>query len=572
VRIADWIDRRMAGRQPTTLSVVGLALVLTVLSGAVMVAMWLRYGAIAEQRVRLDDVASVLAQHASRTVDSVDAVLGVLAERIASVATTGTPTAEDLRDLLRDHIAGQPHVRGMLFLDARGIGRGDSEAAPPRPIDASDREYFRHHRQPAGRGLFIDAPVFSRVSGVWRIVLSRRVQSAGGEFLGVVAAGIDPPIFTDIHRELAIGGTSVMSLLRGDGRLMARHPSVERGLGEPVALGELVDERRFVSASRTVDRYPLTVVISMPIKAALVSWERQVTVIAIATVSALLALVLVGFVLIDQSRRLESTVAALALARDEAVQARLREEDAGRAKSAFLANTSHELRTPLNAILGFSEVLRDGHVGALEPKQRGYAASIHDAGTHLLGLISDLLDMAKIEARELQLRESVVDMADIVADGVKLTASRAAERGVVVVSRVEGESIRIRGDAQRLRQIVLNLMSNAIKFTAAGGRVWIEASIDAGGRPTLIVSDSGIGMSQEEVQVALTPFRQVESPFTREHEGTGLGLPIVMALAELHGGYLKVESERGVGTRVIVSLPGARLVMGPVSALKAAAG
>jgi signal transduction histidine kinase len=180
--------------------------------------------------------------------------------------------------------------------------------------------------------------------------------------------------------------------------------------------------------------------------------------------------------------------------------------------------------------------------------------------------------MAKIEARELQLRESVVDMADIVADGVKLTASRAAERGVVVVSRVEGESIRIRGDAQRLRQIVLNLMSNAIKFTAAGGRVWIEASIDAGGRPTLIVSDSGIGMSQEEVQVALTPFRQVESPFTREHEGTGLGLPIVMALAELHGGYLKVESERGVGTRVIVSLPGARLVMGPVSALKAAAG
>jgi len=550
----------MAGRQRTTLSVVGLVLVLTVLAGAITVATWLRYGAIADQRDRLDDTAAVLAQHAARTVDSIDVVLGGMAEKIAALSVEGGPAAEELRDLLHDRTAGLPHVRGVLYVDAQGIGRGDSGAAPPRPLDASDRVYFRHHQERAGASVFIDAPVFSRVSGHWRIVLSRRVQSADGRFLGVVAAGIDPAIFSDIYRGLAIGGTSTISLLRADGRLMARHPPSNQGMGEPVALSETADDRRFLVATRTLDRHPLTVLISMPIKSALASWERQVTVIIAATIIALLVLGLIGFVLIDQADRLESTVVALAAARDEAVRARLREEDAGRAKSIFLANTSHELRTPLNAILGFSEVLRDGHVGTLEPKQRGYAASIHDAGTHLLGLISDLLDMAKIEARELQLRETTIDMADIIADGVKLTGSRATERGVVVIPRIEGESIRIRGDAQRLRQIVLNLLSNAIKFTAAGGRVWIDASIDAGRRPTLVVSDTGIGMTDEEIQIALTPFQQVENPFTREHEGTGLGLPIVKALVELHGGYLKVESEHGVGTRVTVSLPAMRLV------------
>ncbi|MBM3534927.1 MAG: hypothetical protein FJX60_18015 [Alphaproteobacteria bacterium] len=560
----------MASRQRTALSVVGLALVLAILAAAVLVASWLRYGAVADQRARLDDVAAVLAEHAARTVDSIDVVLGVLAERIAIVSAGGTPTAEELRDLLRDRIAAQPHVRGVLYVDARGVGRGDSDVAPPRPLDASDRGYFRHHQQGAGGGLFIDAPVASRVSGQWRIVLSRRVQSADGEFLGVVVAGIDPATFADVYRGLAIGGTGTISLLRADGRLMARHPPDDQAMGEPV-VSVRAEDSRFLTAMRTLDRHPLTVLIVVPIREALASWERQVTVIVAATIVALLVLGLIGFVLIDQAGRLESTFVALAGARDEAVRARLREEDASRAKSSFLANTSHELRTPLNAILGFSEMFRDGHAGTLEPKQRGYAASIHDAGSHLLGLISDLLDMAKIEARELQLRETIVDMAGIIADGVKLTGSRATERGVVVIPRVEGESIRIRGGAQRLRQIILNLLTNAIKFTPAGGRVWVDASVDAGRRPTLTVSDTGIGMTEEEIQIALTPFQQVESPFTREHEGTGLGLPIVKALVELHGGYLKIESERDGGTRVTVSLPAARLVIRPLAGTEAAA-
>ena len=561
MRIADWIDRRLAGRQRATLSVIGLVTVLAVLAGAVATAWWLRQGSLADQRVRLDDVAAVLAQHAGRTIESVDLALSVVAERIGATGSADRADAEGLRQLLHDHIVGLPHIRSVLYLDANGIGRGDSEAAPARPINAADRPYFQHHQQHTGRNLYVGVPVWSRVSGQWTITFSRRVQSPDGTFLGIVAAGVDPGVFSEIYQGLAIGSTSRMSLVRGDGILMARHPPSSSGLAEPIgASGGVQDDA--VLTIRRVERYPISVLIAMPTAAALQGWEHQVAVIGGATVVALMFVGMIGYLLLDQSDRLETTVGALAAARDEAVRARLREEDAGRAKSAFLANTSHELRTPLNAILGFSEVLRDGHVGPLDPKHRGYAASIHDAGTHLLGLISDLLDMAKIEARELHIREAIIDLADVVADGLKLTEQRAAERGVVVISRVEGDAIRIRGDAQRLRQIVLNLLTNAIKFTAAGGRVWIDASIDAGGRPTLAVSDTGIGMTAEEIQVALTPFRQVESPFSREHEGTGLGLPIVKALVELHGGTLSVESERGIGTRVTVSFPPSRAIFG----------
>ncbi len=570
-RIVHWVDRRLAVRQRASLGVLGLVIVLVVLIGAIAAATWLREGAIADQRLRLDDVATVLAQHASRTADSVDLVLGIVAERIASRLPVIGEDAAEMRQLLRDHVAGQPYIRSVLFLDAKGIGRGDSEAAPARPIDASDRPYFLHHVDQPGRDLYIGTPVWSRVSNQWTVVLSRRVQALDGTFLGVVAAGLDPGVFSDFYRDLSIGSVSTMSLTRSDAILIARHPREDTLMSAPVSLEDETDPRRVVSAMRTVDRYPLIVMITMSLKTALSGWEHQVMVIGGATFAILLFIGTIGFFLLDQSDRLEKVVGALASARDDAIRARLREEDAGRAKSSFLANTSHELRTPLNAILGFSEVLRDGHVGILEPKQRGYAASIHDAGTHLLGLISDLLDMAKIEARELQLRETVVDFGEVIADSVRLTEGRATDRGIVVIAKVENGPISIRGDAQRLRQIALNLLSNAIKFTSAGGRVWIEAVVDAGGRPTLIVSDTGIGMSPEEIEVAMTPFRQVESPLTREHEGTGLGLPIVKALIDLHGGYLKIESERGVGSRVTVSLPASRLAGGTPADIKAAA-
>ena len=164
-----------------------------------------------------------------------------------------------------------------------------------------------------------------------------------------------------------------MSLMRSDEILIARHPRVDALMAAPISLEGETDPRRVVSAMRTVDRYPMIVMITMSLKAALSGWEHQVMVIGGATLAILIFIGTIGFFLLDQSDRLEKTVGALASARDDAIRARLREEDAGRAKSSFLANTSHELRTPLNAILGFSEVLRDGHVGILEPKQIGRA-------------------------------------------------------------------------------------------------------------------------------------------------------------------------------------------------------
>jgi signal transduction histidine kinase len=564
VRISDWIDRRLAGRQRLTLTVIGFVTVLAIVTGAIIVVLWLRGNALADQRRHLDDLARVLAQHASRTIEGVDIALTGLSERVTAISPEQRLDPNYLRQLLGDHVAGLPHAQAILFIDQSGVSRGDSEAAPPRPLDASDRAYFKHHQGSDGRSLFIDAPVLSRVSGLWTIVVSHAVRGTDGTWLGVIAAGLNPMVFSEFYSGLALAEAGLVLLVRADGALMVRFPPDDRAYADPARPADLLDSG-WLASTRAVDRYPLSVTVAVPLSAALVGWEHQATIIAIAAVIALVVVILIGLVLLDQSQRLEATVRALAAARDAAVQACLREEEAGRAKSAFLANTSHELRTPLHAILGFSEIMRDGHLGMLEPRQRGYAAGIHDAGTHLLGLINDLLDMAKIEARQLQLRESLVDLADVIGDAVRLNERRAGQYGVSVIARTEPHSLTVRGDPQRLRQIAINLLSNAIKFTEAGGRVWIDASLDDRGRPTLVVRDTGIGMSAEDVEVALKPFRRIESSYAREREGTGLGLPIVKALVDMHGGTLTIESERQHGTTVTVALPAWRAVPQPAS-------
>ncbi len=243
---------------------------------------------------------------------------------------------------------------------------------------------------------------------------------------------------------------------------------------------------------------------------------------------------------------------ALRLAKEEA-------EMASRAKSQFLANMSHELRTPLNAVLGFSEVIRDGLMGEDMPRYREYAADIHRAGEHLLNLINDVLDLSKVEVGRLILNDDLVEVADLVESCVRLLEVRAREGGVEIERRVRSGLPLIRGDALRLKQILLNILSNAVKFTPAKGRVEVSAEVTAAGDMLLAVADTGIGMAARDIPVALAPFRQVEDALSRRFEGTGLGLPLAKSLTELHGGTLEIESEPGHGTTVRITLPAARL-------------
>jgi signal transduction histidine kinase len=239
----------------------------------------------------------------------------------------------------------------------------------------------------------------------------------------------------------------------------------------------------------------------------------------------------------------------LATAKEEA-------ETASRIKSEFLANMSHELRTPLNAIIGFSDVMQSELLGPLGPRYRSYARDIQESGEHLLGIINDILDLSKIEAGRLTLREEILDPAAMVQECARLVRVRAEEAEVALDLQIRDDApSQLSADAVKLKQILLNLLSNAVKFTPRGGRVEVKLQRGAGGALEITVRDTGIGMSEADVAIALQPFRQIESTLARTHEGTGLGLPLTKALIELHGGTMAIESARGSGTTVIVSFP-----------------
>jgi PAS domain S-box-containing protein len=235
-------------------------------------------------------------------------------------------------------------------------------------------------------------------------------------------------------------------------------------------------------------------------------------------------------------------------------------EAANYAKSHFLANMSHELRTPLNAILGFSEVLQNGIAGALQSRQAEYIGLIRQSGEHLLRVINEILDLARIDAGKLELHEEVVDPRRLVDNCIALVQDRASKGLLSLSAKVADEVPHLRVDPTRLTEIVLNLLSNAVKFTELGGSVTTTVQRMPHGDIQIVVRDTGCGMSRAEIDVALEVFGQVDGGLARQHEGAGLGLPLARRLAELHGGSLTIESEKGRGTTVTVTLPPTRAV------------
>ena len=236
-------------------------------------------------------------------------------------------------------------------------------------------------------------------------------------------------------------------------------------------------------------------------------------------------------------------------------------ELANRSKTEFLANMSHELRTPLNAIIGFSEIIKNqllGPVGAT--RYREYATDIYRSGTHLLDIINDILDLSKLEAGKLDLHEREISVPDVVEDCLRLVRERAHQAGLRLTTEIAPDLPHLWADQRLVKQILLNLLSNAIKFTARGGQVTVAARIADSGELALVVADTGIGMSAADIEIALTPFGQVDSALTRRHQGSGLGVPLVKSLIERHGGRLAIASQPGAGTAATVFFPVPRVL------------
>lgn len=486
-----------------------------------------------------------------------------------------------------------------------------------KPVDLSDREYFRIHRDNPDAGLFIGRPVMGRVSNQVGIQVSKRLENPDGSFGGVVVFSLNPDFLTSLHRSIDLGKNGNMTLVGLDTIIRARFVSGEKaedGLGVGESLGEsrifkdLAEQQTgtFTGACvlgggvriyhwRKVQGYPLVVTVGLEKEEALSDADRHAFLILSISSTAILLIALIASMLAREiSQRVAHEIAlfrknaklkeanfslteqheALLLKSAQLAEERInlqqmnaqlslaqeQSEMAHKAKNAFLANMNHELRTPLNAIIGFSEIMSAKLFGDLSDRYAEYAEAIHASGDQLLGVIDQVLDFARIEAGKLEISEGRTSLSAIVDTALRSVRDQAENEQIELSQSMPARPLSVRGDRTRLSQVLINLLSNAVKFTPSGGRVSVCAELEDSGGLCITVADSGIGMSAEEIEWAFEHFQQVDNSFSKRFAGIGLGLPLARQFAELHGGTLSIESEPDKGTKVMFRLPANRVI------------
>jgi signal transduction histidine kinase len=555
--------------------VVGALLIFVTLAGAGL-SLWDLYdNAIDASRENMTNLGFVLAQELSRSMQSVDLVLGEATQRVIH---SGATTPEEFRremaneathDFLVNRSQALPQASGLFFVDASGNQVNSSNFWPVPPVNLADSNFFVAAQKADPAELVISAPGRSWTTGKWSLFLSRRIESRAGVFLGTVQAVIELRYFNDFYATIGMPEYGSVSIARHDGLLLFRHPGldnvlgtmvpkelewhdvVERGGGTYESRGYLDDVTREIAVA-PVKGYPLVVSVTVPKYDALAGWLRQAVVIGVGTTCAVVVFAILFGSLAIQFWRLERSKRALS-------EALTRTERADRAKSDFLGRMSHELRTPLNAIIGFSEVIIAqifGPVGS--PRYKEYAEDILRSGLFLHDLIGDMLDMVKIEAGHRNLHQETFDLAGDINEALRMLESRAEKGSVALKLETRDGPTSIVADRRAFKQIVLNLIGNAVKFTPAGGTVTVRLAT-SGDDALMQIIDTGVGISAENLEKLGTPFFRVENnPHQASTEGTGLGVALTKSLIELHGWLIEYASELGRGTTVTVTMPGAQ--------------
>ncbi|MBL8707538.1 MAG: hypothetical protein JNM30_21990, partial [Rhodospirillales bacterium] len=565
--------------QPRALIAIGIALSVA----AMMLFGWFagRLGDVTMREAEQNQVnmTRMLAEHTTRTIEATDLILRVA---VTLVGTRGLPTDEATREVIRHRIlermANVPQVRSLLVLDAEGRSILDSATAVARPHDASDRDYFQVHRDHPDAGLFVGAPLVSRLSGQPILSLSRRLSAPDGRFLGVAVVALDRRYFEEFHSTLNMGESASIALLRADGTMLTRQPpragASDKAREEIAATLRTLKpglpvSHRSTSAQDGIERvrthmklnpYPIAVVVAIPVTSILQPVRNSR--IAILAAGAVTALVLLGlFWLLARHMALKDASARqLEEAKAAAETGWLAAVESDKVKSQFWHGIGHDLRAPLCAIQTLVDLLMSGKPGKVTDAQRTHLGQIDKAVRLQFALVDDLSDSARLEAGALRLSERQCSLREIVSEVAALARPDAERNGLTLSVEPGLPELYLWADDQRLLQVAMNLVSNAVKYTTAPGRVTICYAVEANGDVAVRVSDTGIGMTPLEARHALRPYVRIDNERTRDQPGTGLGLSIARGLVELHGGTLTIDSAPGKGTTVTVRLPDERVL------------
>jgi len=570
--------------------------------------------ALERARAQGQNLTAAFAAEVTRMLDTIVVAMDAITERVRIDLVDGVSAAEERR--LTDDINAivRPVVRAaILTADGRMVYSTLPQGATAAIL--SSRREFTAHRNADAPSLLIGDPIVGIPGQPPMLPVTRRIEAQDGSLLGVLLFSLTPLHLTRLHQSIDLGRRGTLSLIGLDGLIRARFtaddPTGNQGVGTSVLdgpfrsdmpLGAVISYAR-VSAvdgvtrlfvARRMTDYDMFVSIGIDQDDILADARRlqMLTLVVGAAITLLigfLTLLLVREIWrrtmreVDLARehgRLEEAHnqilrdrERLAITNRELIATADRADAANQAKSQFLANMSHELRTPLHAIIGFSELIKEQapRVGA-GSRIADYATDILASGRHLLELINTVLDLSKVEAGTAMLTESVVPIADVINASLIAIRSQASTRRITIGVTMPEDPPVVEVDLTKMRQVLINLLSNAVKFTREGGSVTITVARDARTGVTIAVADTGIGMTEEELVIAMEPFGQVDSTLSRQADGTGLGLPLAQRLIELHGGELKLRSVKGEGTTVEVTIPANRVRQGRLPAAITASG
>jgi len=556
-------------------------LIVAVAISATSAIVVLRRHEIAAWRRQLDNYTLTLAEQTHQSMASAYMALDAIAEHVQG---EGADTPEEFRQklgsiathqMLEDKIKHLPHVDVATVVANNGDAINFTRQYPAPPINLADRDYYREHVRRPDAGNFVSIPVHNKATGTWVFYISRRINDRRGAMLGLVLVGISVDASSRFYGQLGenLGPGAVVSLYRRDFSLLTRWPMNDALIGKVNKSGSTYtvieqlkkdhdiisdDAARFsednhleagLRAVRLVRDYPLIVTITVTEEHVLANW--RLAAIWVETLASLSILTLLaGMVVVVRAIRQRE------LDLQQTIELKQRAEAANLAKSEFLTNMGHEIRTPMNGILGMAQLL--GYTDVTD-EQRDYLECIQSSGNNLLAIINDILDYSKIEAGKIRLEEtefSPLLCLTAVNDSEK---PRMLRKNLAVCLEIDKDVPQIViGDQNRLRQILLNLLNNAVKFTPEGGITMTLSPTGMRDGQQLLhfsVTDTGIGMEAEVVARIFNAFEQADSSSTRKYGGTGLGLTICRRLADLMGGHIWAESCTGKGSTFHLELP-----------------